>query len=64
MAFKVEMPDGFPVFLYKQYHITICTFHRAKPVESNNIINWHPLYKSITVTTILTKTTHENNLSS
>lgn len=60
MAFKVELPDGFPTFLHKTYHITIGTFNGAKPVESNNIINWHKLFKPITVTTILTKTTHEN----
>lgn len=60
MAFKVELPNGFPMFLYKTYHITICTFNNAKPVESNNIINWHKLYYPIIVTTILTKTTHEN----
>lgn len=55
MAFKVELPDGFPMFLHKAYHITIATFHRARPVESNNIINWHCLYEPITVTTILKK---------
>lgn len=60
MAFKVELPDGFPTFLHKIYHITICTFDNAKPVESNNIINWHKLFEPITVTTILTKTIHEN----
>lgn len=55
MAFKVELPDGFPMFLHKTYHITIATFHKARPVESNNIINWHHLYEPITVTTILKK---------
>ena len=40
-ALKVELPDGIPYFMYKVYHITVCTFHRAKPVESNNIINWY-----------------------
>ena len=59
-TFKVELPDGFPMFLYKQYHITIATFHRARPVESNNIINWHELNKPITVTTILKKVYYEN----
>lgn len=64
-AFKVELPDGFPIFLYKQYHITICTFNGAKPVESNNIINWCELNEPITVTTVLEKViiekaTHEN----
>lgn len=59
MAFRVELPDCFPMFLYKTYHITICTFNNAKPVESNNIINWHKLYEPIIITTILTKTTHE-----
>lgn len=62
MAFKVELPDGFPRFIYKTYHITICTFYRAKPVESNNIINWHKLFQPITVTTILKKVTYENSL--
>ncbi len=60
MAFKVQLPNGFPSFTFKTYHITIATFNNAKPVESNNIINWHPLYKPIIVTTILTKTTNEN----
>ncbi len=64
IAFKVEMPEGFPVFLYKQYHITIGTFNDAKPVESNNIINWHRLFNPITITTILKKVYNENNLSS
>ena len=54
-AFKVELPDGFPRFLYKQYHITICTFNGAKPVESNNIINWHELINPIAVNTVLEK---------
>lgn len=54
-AFKVELPDGFPIFLYKQYHITICTFNKGKPVESNNIIDWHELNEPITVTTVLEK---------
>ena len=61
MAFKVELPDGFPRFIYKIYHITICTFNNAKPIESNNIINWHKLdiinwhklFKPITITTVL-----------
>lgn len=60
MAFKVELPDGFPTFLHKTYHITIATFGNNKPVESNNIINWHKLFEPIIVTTILTKTIHEN----
>lgn len=60
MAFKVELPDGFPCFIHKTYHITICTFYRAKPVESNNIINWHKLFQPVTVTTILKKVTYEN----
>lgn len=62
IAFKVELPDGFPMFLYKTYHITIATFHRAKPVESNNIINWHPLYEPIGVTTILKKVIKDENI--
>ena len=60
MAFKVELPDGFPCFIHKTYHITIATFHRAKPVESNNIINWHKLYNPITITTVLIKTIYED----
>lgn len=60
MAFKVELPDGFPCFIYKTYHITIGTFNNAKPVESNNITNWHKLYKPIGVTTILKKVYNEN----
>lgn len=64
LAFKVELPDGFPRFTFKTYHITICTFNKAKPVESNNIINWHKLFNPITVTTILKKVYNENNLSS
>ena len=60
MAFKVRLPNGFPSFTFKTYHITICTFDNAKPVESNNIINWHKLFAPIIITTILTKTTHEN----
>lgn len=63
-AFKVELPDAFPMFLYKQYHITIATFNGAKPVESNNIINWRELNEPITITTILKKVYNENNLSS
>lgn len=63
-AFKVELSDGFPCFIHKTYHITIATFNGVKPVESNNIINWRELNESITVTTILTKTIYENNLSS
>lgn len=59
-AFKIELPDGFPCFIHKTYHITIATFHRARPIESNNIINWRNLDKHITINTILTKTTHEN----
>lgn len=62
MAFKVELPDGFPMFLYKTYHITIATFHRARPIESNNIINWHPLYEPIGVTTILKKVIKDENI--
>ena len=60
MAFKVELPDGFPIFLYKTYHITIATFNNAKPFESNNIINWHKLFNPIIVTTILKKVYNEN----
>ena len=60
IAFKVELPDGFPHFMFKTYHITIGTFHRARPVESNNIVNWHRLYEPITVTTILKKIYNEN----
>ena len=62
MAFKVELPDGFPMFLYKTYHITIATFNKAKPVESNNIIDWHPLYEPIGVTTILKKVIRDENI--
>ena len=56
-AFKVELPDGFPCFIFKTYHITIATFNGAKPVESNNIINWHNLDKPITITTVLKEVT-------
>lgn len=55
IAFKVELPDGFPTFLYKTYHITIATFGDNKLVESNTIINWHKLFNPITVITILKK---------
>lgn len=54
MAFQIELPVGFPMF-YIKHVITIATFHRARPVESNNIINWHCLYEPIIVTTILKK---------
>jgi len=54
-AFKVILPDGFPCFMFKTYHITIATFNGAKPVESNNIINWHELDEPITVTAVLEK---------
>lgn len=59
-AFKVELPDGFPCFMFKTYHITIATFNRAKPVESNNIINWYKLGQPIVVNTILKKVYNEN----
>ncbi len=59
-AFKVELPDGFPYFMFKTYHITIATFNGAKPVEANNIINWHELDTPITVNTILKKVYNEN----
>lgn len=62
IAFKVELPDGFPMFLYKTYHITIATFHRARPVESNNIINWHTLYKPIGVNTVLKKVIRDEQI--
>jgi len=55
IAFKVELPDGFPQFMFKTYHITIATFGNNKPVESNTIINWHKLYKPIIITTVLKK---------
>ncbi|MBP3201324.1 MAG: hypothetical protein J6M39_06735 [Lachnospiraceae bacterium] len=60
-AFKVELPEGFPMFQYKTYHITIGTFHRARPFESNTIISWHKLYEPITVTTILKKVIRDEN---
>ena len=59
-AFQIELPDGIPYFENKVYHITIATFHRARPVESNNIINWRELNEPITVTTILKKIYNEN----
>lgn len=62
IAFKVELPNGFPMFLFKTYHIIIATFHRARPVESNNIIDWHPLYEPIGVTTILKKVIKDENI--
>ena len=55
IAFKVELPDGFPQFMFKTYHITIATFGNNKPVESNTIINWHKLYAPIIIITILKK---------
>ena len=62
IAFRVILPDHFPCFMHKLYHITIATFHRAKPVESNNITNWHRLYKPIGVTTILKKVIRDENI--
>lgn len=60
IALKVELPDGFPQFVFKTYHITIATFGNYKPVESNTIINWYKLDNPIIITTILTKTINEN----
>lgn len=59
-AFKVELPDSFPYFMFKTYHITIATFNGAKSVEANNIINWHELDVPIGVNTILKKIYNEN----
>lgn len=49
MAFKVIILDNsegiyrFEICANDIPHITICTFNGGKPVDSNNITNWHDL---------------------
>lgn len=45
-----------PILENHKYHITVYTFDNAKPVESNNIKNWHLFEDSIEIDCILSKT--------
>lgn len=50
MAFKVEL-HGVPC-ANDCPHITIATFNGGKPVDSNYITKWKPIYKTKIITTL------------